>query len=127
MVALVSDELKMSIEAGAVLAGVALFRSQHVGEVIRSIQSITSVFGSMYLTSLGMIMSLSFLFREAHEIVELVVLIDIFKTALVSIVLNRLFDYGVLPSVAVGSAMAQISEVSLLLLAKGQRLGLIMP
>jgi Kef-type K+ transport system membrane component KefB len=125
LVATVSDELSMSIEAGAVLAGIALFKSPYVPKVLSSIQSITSVFGGMYLTSLGMIMSPAFVWREAGPIIELVCLIGFLKFALVSSVLNRFFNYGITPSIAVGSAMAQISEVSLLILAKSQRMGLI--
>jgi monovalent cation:H+ antiporter-2, CPA2 family len=125
MIATVSDELSMSIEAGAVLAGIALFKSPHVPKVLASIQPITSVFGGMYLTSLGMIISPMFVLEEAGSIVELVVLIGLFKLALVSAALHRFFGYGIAPSIAVGSAMAQISEVSLLVLAKSQRMGLI--
>jgi Kef-type K+ transport system membrane component KefB len=124
-IATVSDELSMSIEAGSVLAGIALFRSPYVPKVVSSIQPITSVFGGMYLTSLGMIISPMFVVREAGSIVELVCLIGMFKLLLVSVALNRFFDYAITPSVAVGSAMAQISEVSLLVLAKSQRMGLI--
>lgn len=125
MIATVSDELSMSIEAGAVLAGIALFKSPYVPKVLASIQPITSVFGGMYLTSLGMIISPMFVLEEAGSIVELVVLIGLFKLALVSAALNRFFGYGIAPSIAVGSSMAQISEVSLLVLAKSQRMGLI--
>lgn len=125
LIATVSDELSMSIEAGAVLAGIALFRSPFVPKVLSSIQPITSVFGGMYYTSLGMIISPSFVLKEAGHIVELVCLVGVFKFALVSVILNRFFDYGITSSVAVGSAMAQISEVSVLILAKSQRMGLI--
>jgi predicted Kef-type K+ transport protein len=125
MIATVADELSMSIEAGAVFAGIALFRSPHVPKVILSIQPITSVFGGMYLTSLGMIISPAFVLEEAGSIIELVFLIGFFKLALVTTCLNRFFGYGITPSFAVGSAMAQISEVSLLALAKSQRMGLI--
>jgi Kef-type K+ transport system membrane component KefB len=125
LVATVSDELSMSIEAGSVLAGIALYKSPHVAKVISSIQSITSVFGGMYLTSLGMIISPTFVIREFGSIVELVCLIGFFKLTLVSLSLHRFFGYAIKPSLAVGSAMAQISEVSLLVLAKSQRMGLI--
>ena len=125
MIATVSEELSMSIEAGAVLAGIALFKSSYVSKVISSIQPITSVFGGMYLTSLGMIISPAFVLEEAGSIIKLVFLIGVFKLALVSVSLHRFFGYGMNPSIAVGSAMAQISEVSLLVLAKSQRMGLI--
>jgi len=125
LIAAASEELNMSIEAGAVLAGIALYKSPHVPKVIASIQPITRVFGGMYLTSLGMIISPTFVLKEAGSILELVCLIGLFKLVLVSTVLHRFFDYRLTQSVAVGSAMAQISEFSLLVLAKSQGLGLI--
>mmetsp|Transcript_31587 Transcript_31587/g.46617 ORF Transcript_31587/g.46617 Transcript_31587/m.46617 type:complete len:763 (+) Transcript_31587:140-2428(+) len=125
LIATASDELDMSLEAGAVLAGVALYRSPYVPKVIESIQPITSIFGGMYMTSLGMIISPAFVLLEAGSILELVCLIGVFKLALVSTVLNRFFDYEISKSVALGSAMAHVSEFSLLVLAKSQSLGLI--
>jgi Kef-type K+ transport system membrane component KefB len=125
LVSSLSDQLELSIEAGAVLAGIALMRSPHVPKVLASIQSITSVFGGMFMTSLGMIISPTFVVEEASSIIQLVFLIALFKLALVSTILNRFFDYGITASLAVGSAMAQISETSLVVLAKSQRIGLV--
>lgn len=125
LIASLSEKLKLSIEVGAVLAGIILMKSPYVPKVLASIQPITSVFGGMYLTSLGMIISPSFVAQEAASIVQLVCLIGMFKLVLVSTTLNRFFDYGITASLAVGSAMAQISETSLLVLAKAQRLGLV--
>jgi Kef-type K+ transport system membrane component KefB len=122
LIASMSEKLKLSIEVGAILAGIILMQSPYVPKVLASIQPITSVFGGMYLTSLGMIISPSFVANEASSIMKLVCLIGLFKLVLVSTVLNRLFAYGITASLAVGSAMAQISETSLLVMAKAQRL-----
>lgn len=125
LIASMSEKLKLSIEVGAILAGIILMKSPYVPKVLASIQPITSVFGGMYLTSLGMIISPSFVVQEASSIIQLVCLIGMFKLVLVSTALNRWFDYGITASLAVGSAMAQISETSLLVMAKAQRLGLV--
>ena len=125
LIASMSEKLKLSIEVGAILAGIILMKSPYVPKVLSSIQPITSVFGGMYLTSLGMIISPSFVADEASSIIKLVCLIAMFKMVLVSTVLNRFFDYGITACLAVGSAMAQISETSLLVMAKAQRLGLV--
>lgn len=125
LIASMSEKLKLSIEVGAILAGIILMKSPYVPKVLASIQPITSVFGGMYLTSLGMIISPSFVAHEASSIIKLVCLIGMFKLVLVSTVLNRFFGYGITSSLAVGSAMAQISETSLLIMAKAQRLGLV--
>ena len=77
------------------------------------------------MTSLGSIISPTFVVEEASSIIQLVCLIGLFKLALVSTILNRFFDYGITASLAVGSAMAQISETSLVVLAKSQRIGLV--
>jgi len=125
LIASMSEKLKLSIEVGAIIAGIILMKSPYVPKVIASIQPITSVFGGMYLTSLGMIISPSFVVQEASSIIQLVCLIGMFKLVLVSTALNRFFDYGITASLAVGSAMAQISETSLFVMAKAQRLGLV--
>ena len=125
LIASMSERLKLSIEVGAIIAGIILMKSPYVPKVLASIQPITSVFGGMYLTSLGMIISPSFVVQEAVSIFQLVCLIGMFKLVLVSMALNRFFDYGITASLAVGSAMAQISETSLLVMAKAQRLGLV--
>ena len=125
LIASMSERLKLSIEVGAITAGIILMKSPYVPKVLASIQPITSVFGGMYLTSLGMIISPSFVVQEASSILQLVFLIGMFKLVLVSTTLNRFFDYGITSSLAVGSAMAQISETSLLVMAKAQRLGLV--
>lgn len=125
LIASMSEKLNLSIEVGAILAGIILMKSPYVPKVLASIQPITSVFGGMYLTSLGMIISPSFVVQEASSIIQLVCLIGMFKLVLVSTTLNRFFDYPITASLAVGSAMAQISETSLLVMAKAQRLGLV--
>ncbi len=72
LIASMSERLKLSIEVGAITAGIILMKSPYVPKVLASIQSITSVFGGMYLTSLGMIMSPSFVVQEASSILQLV-------------------------------------------------------
>ena len=125
LMATICEELQLSIEAGALFAGIVLIKSPHVPKVLDSIESITSVFGGMFLTSMGTIISPAFVMSHIGTIMLLVICIGLFKMVLVSIVLNRCFDYGITPSLAVGSAMAQISEISLVVLAKSQRLGLV--
>ena len=50
LIASMSEELKLSIEVAAILAGIILMKSPYVPKVLASIQPITSVFGGI-LTS----------------------------------------------------------------------------
>lgn len=153
--ATVAEELELSIEAGAIFAGLVLIKSPHVLKVVGSISSLSRVFGGtygshnvissesmlyhnipfslhnalfivgMYLTSLGMIISPTFVSENLMSIVGLVCFIGLFKLTVVSFVLRKFFEQGSMRSLSAGMSMAHISEGSLIVLAKAQRLGVI--
>mmetsp|Transcript_51160 Transcript_51160/g.59780 ORF Transcript_51160/g.59780 Transcript_51160/m.59780 type:complete len:828 (+) Transcript_51160:265-2748(+) len=125
MMATISEELNFSIEAGAVLAGIVLLNSPHIPKIRESIKPIKSVFGGMFLTSLGMIISPAFVINQSASIACLVVFIALFKTVVVSSTMYSFFDYPLSASVAFGGSMAQISEASLVVMAKAQRHGFV--
>merc|ERR1711988_1273334 len=58
---LLSEWLELSHEAGALFAGLVLMDTPHVA---RAVEPLTSLFGGMYLASLGMIMSPTFLLNH---------------------------------------------------------------
>ncbi len=125
MMATFTEENQISLEAGALFSGVALMRSEHVGKVLISIRPVTSVFGGMYVTSLGMIISPVFVNAKIFTILGLVAIIGASKWAIASYVVYQSFGYEKGVSIALSSSMAQISEGSLVVLAKAQHLGFV--
>jgi CPA2 family monovalent cation:H+ antiporter-2 len=123
--ATITEELHMSLEAGALFAGVILTNSPHIGLVLKSIRPITNVFGGMYLTSLGMIISPIFVSQRALEILFLVMTIGAIKLLIVSSIVKYMYLYSGEVSFALACTMAQISEGSLVVLAKAQRVGIV--
>ncbi|GMH82981.1 hypothetical protein TL16_g09444 [Triparma laevis f. inornata] len=119
-----TEEVELSLESGALFAGIILMKSPHIAQVLTAIRPVTSVFGGMYLTSLGMIISPLFLFNKLWTIMTLVFLVGGVKLVVAADVVGRL-GYSRSVSVGLSSSMAQISEGSLVLLAKAQRLGFV--
>ncbi|GMH62792.1 hypothetical protein TrST_g12873 [Triparma strigata] len=119
-----TEEVELSLESGALFAGIILMKSPHIAHVLTAIRPVTSVFGGMYLTSLGMIISPMFLFNKLWTIMALVILVGGVKLVVAADVVGRL-GYSRSVSVGLSSSMAQISEGSLVLLAKAQRLGFV--
>ena len=123
MMATISEELGLSIEAGAIFSGLVLIRSPHVPKVVNSISSLSRVFGGMYLTSLGMIISPHFVMEKKSSIINLVGFIGVFKAGVVFLILHQILKCDRLMAVSAGVSMAQISEGSLVVLARASRLG----
>ncbi len=147
MMATIAEDLGISIEAGAIFAGLVLIKSPYVLRVANSISSLSRVFGGksrcnfttikkiiltsnihfsgMFLTSLGMIISPEFCLERSFSILKLVALVFLMKIGIVSVTLVRLFKYDKRRSVSAGLSMAQISEAGLVVLARASRLGFI--
>ena len=161
--ATISEELELSLEAGALFAGICLLGSPHVPKVLGAIRPITSVFGGMYVTSLGMIISPAFVNNNKFHIFMLVGVIGIVKVSerferafwktramkcakfcttklthpilcaslrsaqlfVVSNVMTQCFGFDQRNSLVLSCSFAQISEGSLVILAKAQRLGFV--
>lgn len=123
MMATISEELGLSIEAGAIFSGLVLIKSPHIPKVVKSISSLSRVFGGMYLTSLGMIISPGFVMEKKAHIFNLVFFIGMFKTVIVFLVLRQVYRCRGIVASSAGLSMAQISEGSLVVLARASRLG----
>jgi len=125
LMATVTEECELSLEAGALFAGIVLTKSQHLNPVLTAIKPITSMFGGMYLTSLGMIISPTFVYTKIFEIAGLTLAVGGGKFAVSSIIVKHSLRTTDTVGVGFGSSMAQISEGSLVLLAKAQQLGFV--
>ena len=123
MIATISEKLGLSIEAGAIFSGFVLIKSPHVIEISSSISTLSRIFGGMYLTSLGMTISPTFVMEKSMSIFNLVIFIGMFKLTVVFFVLRRIFLLDEISSLSAGFSMAQISECSLIVIGKASRLG----
>jgi len=76
---LLSEWLELSHEAGALFAGLVLMDTPHVQRAATAVEPLTSLFGGMYLASLGMIMSPTFLLNHLGLIMAYVMGIYLLK------------------------------------------------
>jgi|MDSY01.1.fsa_nt_gb CPA2 family monovalent cation:H+ antiporter-2 len=121
---LLSEWLELSHEAGALFAGLVLMDTPHVARAARAVEPLTSLFGGMYLASLGMIMSPTFLLNHLAVIMTYVGVLYLLKSAVVTAVLHS-FGFALPASLSAGVILAQVSEVSLFFIARAQQLGLV--
>lgn len=121
---LLFEWLELSHEAGALFAGLVLMDTPHVQKAAQAVEPLTSLFGGMYLASLGMIMSPTFLLNHLSVIMSYVIAIYILKVAVVTCVM-RSFGFTVPAALSAGVVLAQVSEVSLFFIARSQQLGLV--
>ena len=90
----------------------------------QAVEPLTSLFGGMYLASLGMIMSPTFLLDHLAVIMLYVCVLYFLKSTTVTAVLHS-FGFSLPASLSAGIILAQVSEVSLFLIARAQQLGLV--
>eukprot|EP00615_Pteridomonas_danica_P012317 CAMPEP_0114354110 /NCGR_PEP_ID=MMETSP0101-20121206/19171_1 /TAXON_ID=38822 ORGANISM="Pteridomonas danica, Strain PT" /NCGR_SAMPLE_ID=MMETSP0101 /ASSEMBLY_ACC=CAM_ASM_000211 /LENGTH=568 /DNA_ID=CAMNT_0001495289 /DNA_START=471 /DNA_END=2177 /DNA_ORIENTATION=- len=121
---LLAEWLELSHEAGALFAGLVLMDTPHVQKAATAVEPLTSLFGGMYLASLGMIMSPTFLMNHLVLIMTYVGAIYLLKVTVVTGVM-RTFGFTVPAALSAGVIMAQVSEVSLFFIARAQQLGLV--
>ena len=103
---LLSEWLELSHEAGALFAGLVLMDTPHVQRAAQAVEPLTALFGGMYLASLGMIMSPTFLLAHLGIIVVYVAVVYLLKVGVVSLVM-RSFGFALPASLAAGVIMAQ--------------------
>ncbi|CAM9596913.1 unnamed protein product, partial [Pylaiella littoralis] len=123
-VALVCERLNLSHEAGALFAGLLMVDSPFAKKAHACMEPLTSLFGGMYLGSLGMIVSPAFMVWNFGDVLGCVVLLVLIKIAIVALVMKS-FGFSWEASTLAGACMAQVSEISLFFVARAQHLKLI--
>eukprot|EP00270_Netrium_digitus_P008785 TRINITY_DN2642_c0_g2_i3.p1 TRINITY_DN2642_c0_g2~~TRINITY_DN2642_c0_g2_i3.p1 ORF type:complete len:168 (-),score=51.84 TRINITY_DN2642_c0_g2_i3:170-673(-) len=91
---------------------------------LHQIDPIRNMFAALFLTSIGMIMNASFLWRHLDILLASVVLVVLAKTTLVAVVV-RCFGYGIKTALTVGMSLAQIGEFAFVLLSRASNLHLV--
>ena len=124
LMALLTEWMGLSYEAGALLAGLVLADVPHISKAVAVIEPLTCLFGGMYLGSLGMILSPVFLAHHAATIVLCVVVVLAIKILAVTLGMRAL-GYSTKASFLGALSMAHISELSLFLVSRAQEYKLI--
>src|SRR3990172_2094351 len=118
-----SSALGLSLALGAFVAGLGLSQSEYSHQIAAETAPLRDVLGSLFFTSLGMLVNIGHIAQSPGQVVGLAVLVQVLKIAVVTPVVLLLRNP---PRAAIisGSALAQVGEFSFLLAGTGQASGL---
>lgn len=121
--ALLTSHLGLSAEFGSFFAGVALTRTTLCKESLNRIESTKSLFSVLLFSSIGMLISPSFVYHNITTIGILFCVIFLIKF-LTSFTLLRVFKNNFAVCVLVALSVSQIAEFSMLIAGKAYVFGL---
>lgn len=121
-IAYVSTLLGLSIEVGALIAGVAISSSQYAEEISSKLQPLRDFFVVLFFIFLGSNMVLDFTLGSLIPIIVLSLFVLIGNPIILIIIMN-LLGYHKKTSYMAGMSIAQISEFSLILATLGMQIG----
>ena len=121
-IAYVSTLVGLSIEVGALIAGVAISSSEFAEEISSKLQPLRDFFIVLFFIFLGSHMVLNFTMQDLIPILILSVFVLIGNPIILIIIMN-LLGYHKKTSYMAGMAIAQISEFSLILATLGMQVG----
>lgn len=113
--ALLTHHLGLSMALGGFLSGVMLAESDLRHQIQSEIGPFRDVSGSIFFTSIGMLLSLSFVMAHLPAIVAATAAILIGKAAVI-VIAARLLGFALRPALGAGFLLAQIGEFSFVLL-----------
>ncbi|CAL5343902.1 unnamed protein product [Camellia sinensis] len=135
-----SDKLGLSLELGSFVAGVMISTTdfaQHTldqegGERVLEVQAveiltvepIRNLFAALFLSSIGMLIHVQFLWTHVDILLASVILVIVVKTTVAAMV-TKAFGYSTRTSFLVGVLLAQIGEFSFVLLSRASNLHLV--
>lgn len=122
--ALLADRLNLSHEAGALFAGLVLVGTPHVDKAQRAVEPLTSLFGGMYVASLGLVASPRYLKAHAVPLLGRVSAVLLVKLVVVAPVVYSL-GFSRLAGLGAGLVFGHVSEVALFVAARAHRLHLV--
>lgn len=122
--ALASEHLQLSLEVGAVAAGLLMTYTPYARQAESTLEPLMSLFGGMYLASLGMIINPRYILAHFGELALWCLVVVAVKFAAAWVALKRL-GAGDVAAYAAGFSLAQVSEVGLYLAGKARRRGLL--
>ncbi|MBJ62662.1 MAG: hypothetical protein CMB57_05345 [Euryarchaeota archaeon] len=123
-VACATEHIGLSMELGAFVAGVALSTTPYAEKTLHDLEPFRNIFTALFLTSIGLIMNPHFLWLHLDVLLLSVLLLILFKTTLIAVVV-RAFGYNMQVSLTVGVSLAQVGELSFVLLSRASAVDLV--
>ncbi|XP_042501255.1 K(+) efflux antiporter 4-like [Macadamia integrifolia] len=124
LVASCSDKLGLSLELGSFAAGVMISTTDLAQHTLEQVEPIRNFFAALFLSSIGMLIDVHFLWNHVDILLAAVILVIIIKTFVVMIVVKG-FGYNNKTSLLVGMSLAQIGEFSFVLLSRASNLHMV--
>ena len=122
LLAMIFYKLKLSMEIGALIAGISLSISPYRHEMISKLKPLRDFFIFLFFISLGSGMAISDLGNNIVPIIAFSAFILIAKPIIVFLIMISL-GYTKKTALISGMSLAQISEFSLILISLGAKLG----
>ncbi|XP_022968005.1 K(+) efflux antiporter 5 [Cucurbita maxima] len=119
-----SDKLGLSLELGSFVAGVMISTTDFGQHTLDQVEPIRNLFAALFLSSIGMLIHVHFLWSHLDILLASVMLVVFVKTAVVTVV-AKAFGYSIRTSFQVGVMLAQIGEFAFVLLSRASNLHLI--
>ncbi|KAK7283696.1 hypothetical protein RIF29_13405 [Crotalaria pallida] len=119
-----SDKLGLSLELGSFMAGVMISTTDFAQHTLDQVEPIRNLFAALFLSSIGMLIHVHFLWNHVDILLAAVILVVVVKTAVIAIV-TKAFGYSIRTSFIVGISLAQIGEFAFVLLSRASNLHLV--
>ncbi|KAB1210805.1 K(+) efflux antiporter 5 [Morella rubra] len=119
-----SDKLGLSLELGSFVAGVMISTTDFAQHTLDQVEPIRNLFAALFLSSIGMLIHVHFLWNHVDILLASVILVIVVKTAVVTIV-TKAFGYSIRTSFLVAIMLAQIGEFAFVLLSRASNLHLV--
>ncbi|MED6164365.1 K(+) efflux antiporter 5 [Stylosanthes scabra] len=119
-----SDKLGLSLELGSFMAGVMVSTTDFAQHTLDQVEPIRNLFAALFLSSIGMLIHVQFLWNHVDILLASVILVIVVKTAVVAVV-TKAFGYSIRTSFLVGISLAQIGEFAFVLLSRASNLNLV--
>ncbi|XP_019235038.1 PREDICTED: K(+) efflux antiporter 6-like isoform X2 [Nicotiana attenuata] len=124
LVAGCSDKLGLSLELGSFAAGVMISTTDLGQHTLEQVEPIRNFFAALFLSSIGMLIHVHFLWNHIDILLAAVILVVIIKTIVVAAVVKG-FGYTNKAALLVGMSLAQIGEFAFVLLSRASNVHLI--
>jgi CPA2 family monovalent cation:H+ antiporter-2 len=114
----ITAQFGLSLALGAFIAGLVLSESEYSHQIVADILPFRDVFNSIFFMSIGMLLSLSFLWSNPAAVLTLCGAVILAK-ALVTLATVRLLGYSLRVSTMTAVGIAQVGEFSFILAKVG--------
>uniref|UniRef100_A0A5B7C3Y9 Putative K(+) efflux antiporter 5 n=1 Tax=Davidia involucrata TaxID=16924 RepID=A0A5B7C3Y9_DAVIN len=119
-----SDKLGLSLELGSFVAGVMISTTDFAQHTLDQVEPIRNLFAALFLSSIGMLIHVNFLWTHVDILLASVILVVVVKTTVAAMV-TKAFGYSIRTSFVVGVLLAQIGEFAFVLLSRASNLHLV--